>query len=165
MAKTPVGRKRTAASSTSTAAKTPRATPAKSASARTAVKSKTTKGPRLPKQVAAAVKAAQEKQAENIVVLDLRQSGGFTDHFVICTGGNPRQIVAIADAIREHLKRDFGERPTVAEGLDKAEWVLLDYFDFVVHIFSRDCRTFYNLEKLWGNAERRTAEEEEAVEA
>jgi len=89
-----------------------------------------------------------------VVVLDLRKAGGFTDFFVICTANNARQIAAIADGVRETLKKDLGERPAMAEGVDRSEWVLLDYFNFVVHIFSRECRTFYALERLWGNAER-----------
>ena len=109
---------------------------------------------KLPKAVAAAVRAAQDKQASDIVVLDLRKAGGFTDYFVICTGNNPRQITAIADAVRETLKKDLGERPTLSEGVDRSEWILLDYFNFVVHVFSRECRTFYALERLWGTAER-----------
>ena len=109
---------------------------------------------RFPKTVAGAVRAALDKQAEDVVVLDLRKAGGFTDFFVICTGGNPRQITAIADGVRETLKRDLDERPTLTEGIDRSEWILLDYFNFVVHVFSRDCRAFYGLERLWGNAER-----------
>jgi ribosome-associated protein len=112
------------------------------------------RGARLPKAVAGAVKAAQDKKAEDLVVLDLRKAGGFTDYFVICTGGNPRQIVAIADAVRETLKKEYDERPALAEGVDKSEWILLDYFNFVVHVFSRECRAFYGLERLWGNADR-----------
>jgi ribosome-associated protein len=110
--------------------------------------------PKLPKAVAGAVRAAQDKKASDIVVLDLRKAGGFTDYFVICTGQNPRQINAIADAVSETLRTDFGERPTLAEGIQKSAWILLDYFNFVVHIFSPDCRSFYGLERLWGNAER-----------
>jgi ribosome-associated protein len=109
---------------------------------------------RLPKPVAAAVSAARDKKAVNLVVLDLRKAGGFTDYFVICTGTNPRQITAIADGIEERLRSDLGERPALSEGSDKSEWILLDYFNFVVHVFSRDCRAFYGLERLWGNAER-----------
>ena len=101
----------------------------------------------------------------HVVVLDLRKAGGFTDYFVICTGGNPRQITAIADAVRETLKRDFDERTALAEGLDRSEWILLDYFDFVVHIFSRECRAFYGLERLWGNAERIEVSEEPGTSA
>jgi ribosome-associated protein len=110
--------------------------------------------PRMPKAVTAAVRAALDKKAEDVVVLDLRKAGGFTDYFVLCTGANPRQIQAISDAIEETLKRDLGERPAVVEGVEKSEWVLLDYFNFVVHVFSRDMRSFYGLERLWGSAER-----------
>jgi ribosome-associated protein len=109
--------------------------------------------------VTTAVRAALDKKAEDVVVLDLRKAGGFTDHFVICTGGNARQITAIADAVRETLKQELQERPALAEGVDKSEWILLDYFNFVVHIFSRECRTFYALERLWGNAQRHQFEE------
>ena len=108
----------------------------------------------MPKAVAAVISAARDKKAEDVVVLDLRRAGGFTDYFVICTGGNPRQITAIADSVRETLKNELDERPALTEGIDKSEWILLDYFDFVVHIFSRECRSFYGLERLWGNAER-----------
>ena len=120
---------------------------------------------KLPKTVSGAVRAALDKKAEDVVVLDLRKAGGFTDYFVICTGANPRQITAIADAVREILKRDFDERAALAEGLDRSEWILLDYFDFVVHIFSRECRAFYGLERLWGNAERIEVSDEPATSA
>jgi ribosome-associated protein len=110
--------------------------------------------PRIPKAVTAAVRAALDKKAEDVVVLDLGKAGGFTDYFVLCTGANPRQIQAISDSIEETLKRDLGERPAVVEGVEKSEWVLLDYFNFVVHVFSRDMRSFYGLERLWGSAER-----------
>src|SRR5690349_8265673 len=97
---------------------------------------------RLPKAVAAAVAAARDKQAVDLVVLDLRKADGFTDYFIICTGNNSRQIAAIADGIEERLRSDLGERPALSEGSDKSEWILLDYFNFVVHVFSRDCRAF-----------------------
>ena len=100
------------------------------------------------------MQAARDKKAVDIVVLDLRKAGGFTDYFVICTGTNARQIKAIADGVEDTLRKEFGERPTLAEGVDKSEWILLDYFNFVVHVFSRECRAFYDLERLWGNAER-----------
>ena len=112
------------------------------------------KTPRLPKAVAAAVDAARDKKAMDTVVLDLRKADGFTDYFVICSGANPRQIAAIADAVQETLKKQLDERPAVAEGMKSSEWILLDYFNFVVHIFSRECRSFYGLERLWGNATR-----------
>jgi len=121
---------------------------------RTPVARKTAKTPRLPKSVAGAVQAARDKKAIDIVVLDLRKAGGFTDYFVICTGTNPRQIHAIAGGVEDSLRKDFGEKPTLAEGAHKSEWILLDYFNFIVHVFSRECRAFYDLERLWGNAER-----------
>jgi ribosome-associated protein len=115
---------------------------------------KTAKTPKIPKAVAGAVQAARDKKAADVVVLDLRKAGGFTDYFVICTGMNSRQVNAIADSVQETLRSGFGERPTLAEGVHKSEWILLDYFNFIVHVFSRECRAFYDLERLWGNAER-----------
>jgi len=112
------------------------------------------KKPRLPKNVAAAIDAARDKKAEDVVVLDLRKTGGFTDYFVICTAANTRQLTAIADSVQETLRQSLDERPALAEGVDKSEWILIDYFNFVVHVFSRECRAFYDLERLWGNAER-----------
>jgi len=112
------------------------------------------KKPRLPKDVAAAVTAVGDKKAEDVVVLDLRKTGGFTDYFIICTGANARQMTAIADSVQDTLRESLDQRPALAEGVDKSEWILLDYFNFVVHIFSRECRAFYGLERLWGNAER-----------
>jgi ribosome-associated protein len=109
--------------------------------------------PRLPRQVDLAIRAAEDKKADNIVVLDLRKASGFTDYFVICSGGNPRQIRAIADGVMEALAAD-GARPAHIEGHDRSEWILLDYFDFIVHVFAAETRVFYGLERLWGNAER-----------
>ena len=117
---------------------------------------------RLPKAVTAAVHAALDKKASDVVVLDLRKAGGFTDYFVLCTGGNPRQIQAIADSVEMTLKNELGERPALVEGIEKSEWILLDYFNFVVHVFSRECRSFYGLERLWGSAVRHEFEEEAA---
>jgi ribosome-associated protein len=109
---------------------------------------------KFPKSVTGAVQAALDKKAEDVVLLDMRDTGGFTDFFIICTGGNPRHVNAIADGVRDTLKRELEERPGLVEGIDRSEWILLDYFNFVVHVFSRDCRAFYGLERLWGNAER-----------
>src|SRR5215471_547078 len=139
-------------SSDSTPSATP--APARPAARTPASTAPARKTPRLPKAVSTAIDAARDKKALDLVVLDLRKAGGFTDHFVICTGGNPRQITAIADAVRDTLKKELHERPALAEGVDKSEWILLDYFNFVVHVFSRECRTFYGLERLWGNAQR-----------
>jgi len=108
---------------------------------------------RLPKAIELAVRAAGAKKAQDITVLDLRNASGFTDYFIICTGANARQIHAVADAVTEAVA-ETGSRPAYVEGYDRSEWVLVDYFDFIVHIFSPETRAFYGLERLWGNAER-----------
>lgn len=98
-----------------------------------------------------AVRAAESKKATNIKVLDLRPVTSFADTFVICTGSNSRQIQAVADEIEKQLK-EIGERPQSVEGYQNSEWVLLDYGDFVVHVFSEKARGFYDLERLWRDA-------------
>jgi ribosome-associated protein len=108
---------------------------------------------RLPKQIDTAVHAADDKQAKELLVLDLRKAAGFTDYFVICSGSNARQVRAIADAVIESLSAT-GAKPAHVEGYDRSEWILLDYFDFIVHVFAPDTRAFYGLERLWGSAER-----------
>jgi ribosome-associated protein len=111
--------------------------------------------PGLPRPIELAVHAAADKKAEDITVLDLRKTSGFTDHFVICSGTNPRQVRAIADAVVEALA-DHG-KPAHIEGYDRSErsgWILIDYFDFIVHVFVPESRAFYGLERLWGSAER-----------
>jgi len=115
-------------------------------------RSRGTKTP-LPKSIELAVRAAEDKKAEDITVLDLRNAHGFTDYFVICSGTNSRQIRAIADAVVDALVAD-GQKAAHIEGYDRSEWVLVDYFDFIVHVFSPDTRAFYDLERLWGTAER-----------
>lgn len=109
--------------------------------------------PRLPKPIQAVVEAAHDRKATGVIVLDLRKSGAFTDFFVICSASNPRQVQAIADSVEEALKAQK-QRPSLVEGYARAEWVLLDYFDFVVHVFSKHARDFYGLDRLWGNALR-----------
>lgn len=109
--------------------------------------------PRLPKAVATAVEAALGRKAADVVVLDLRKSDAFTDFFIIATGATARQVHAIADAVEAALKAQQ-VRPSNVEGYRQAEWVLLDYFDFVVHVFSPGARSFYGLERLWGTARR-----------
>ena len=147
------------AKTNASAARAPRAvaktktTQPKTASAPRATRART--GPaKLPKAVSAVIATARDKKAVDIVVLDLRKAGGFTDYFVICTAANTRQMTAIADSVQDTLRESLNERPALAEGVDKSEWILLDYFNFVVHVFSRECRAFYGLERLWGNAER-----------
>jgi ribosome-associated protein len=109
--------------------------------------------PRLPKTIQAVIEAARDRKATDIVVLDLRKSGAFTDFFVICSAGNPRQVQAIADTVEESLKGQK-QKPSLVEGYARAEWVLLDYFDYVVHVFSKHARDFYGLDRLWGSAIR-----------
>jgi ribosome-associated protein len=105
-------------------------------------------------QVATVVRACQEKKAENITVLQLdEQASGFTDYFIVCSGSNPRQVQAIADELDKSLSAD-GIEPKHMEGYNQAEWLLMDYVDFVVHIFSESARKFYDLERLWKTATR-----------
>jgi ribosome-associated protein len=113
----------------------------------------------LKRQVSEAIVACQDKKAEEVTVLELeKDSGAFTDYFVVCSGTNPRQIQAIADAVDERLET-LGLRPAHTEGYRQAEWVLLDYVDFVVHIFSENARRYYDLERLWKSARRLGPEE------
>ncbi|MFB3777015.1 MAG: ribosome silencing factor [Bryobacteraceae bacterium] len=98
-----------------------------------------------------AVRAAESKKAVDILVLDLREVTSFTDYFVICSGSNSRQIQAISDEIGQQLKQQ-GVLPRSVEGYDNAEWILADYGDFIVHIFSERARAYYDLERLWRQA-------------
>jgi len=108
---------------------------------------------KLPASIELAVRAAEDKKALEITVMDLRNAHGFTDYFLICSGANTRQIRAIADAVTDALAAT-GSKPNHIEGYDRSEWVLVDYFDFIVHVFSPESRAFYGLERLWGEADR-----------
>ena len=112
---------------------------------------RSTKRSRVPAAILAAVAAVRDKKAEDVLALDLREADAFTDYFVVCTGQNRRQVQAIADAVEATLKAKK-LRPSHVEGYERGEWVLLDYFDFVVHVFAPNARMFYGLERLWGNA-------------
>ena len=114
---------------------------------------KRTKTPKIPSEIDRALGAAEDKKAVDLVVLDLRKASGFTDFFLIASGTNTRQVRAIADGVMEALA-DQGVKPAHVEGYDRSEWILLDYFDFIVHVFAPETRVFYSLERLWGNAER-----------
>jgi ribosome-associated protein len=108
----------------------------------------------LKQQIAAAIQACLEKKAEELSILEMEKgSGAFTDYFVLCSGTNPRQVQAIADEVELRLKA-ADLRPSHVEGYKQAEWVLIDYVDFVVHVFSEKARKFYDLERLWKSAKR-----------
>jgi ribosome-associated protein len=104
-------------------------------------------------QVKIAARAAGEKKAQETLVLRLSAITEFTDYFIICTGASTRQTQAIADAVTEELKK-VKTRPLHTEGYNNAEWILIDYGAFVVHIFTAESRRFYDLERLWRDAER-----------
>ena len=106
----------------------------------------------LKKQVAAAIQACLEKKAEELSILEM-EKGSLADYFVLCSGTNPRQVQAISDEVELRLK-SVGIRPNNIEGYNNAEWILIDYVDFVVHIFSEKARKFYDLERLWKTAKR-----------
>lgn len=107
----------------------------------------------LPKAIALGVAASLDKKALDPVVLDLRKSHAFTDFFIILTGTNTRHVQAVADAVQAALGKK-GLKPTLVEGETRAEWILIDYFDFIFHVFTPATREFYGLERLWGDAER-----------
>ena len=108
----------------------------------------------LKKQVGAVIQACLEKKAEELSILEMEKgSGAFTDYFVLCSGTNPRQVQAISDEVELRLKA-AGIRPNNIEGYNQAEWILMDYVDFVVHVFSEKARKFYDLERLWKSAKR-----------
>jgi ribosome-associated protein len=117
----------------------------------------------LKKQVSSAIQACLDKKGEELSILEMEKgSGAFTDYFVLCSGTNPRQIQAIADEVELRLK-SAGLRPTHVEGYNQADWVLIDYVDFVVHVFSEKARKFYDLERLWKSAKRLQASDLKAI--
>ena len=114
----------------------------------------------IRQQVALALKAVNNKKAEDVALLQLpHESSTFTDYFLICSGSNARQVQAIADEVDERLSKDMGVEPNAREGFDVGEWILLDYVDFVVHIFNAQRRAYYDLERLWKSAHKLTEEE------
>ncbi len=104
-----------------------------------------------------AVKAVDDKKASDIVALDISHIASFADYFLLCTGESSRQIQAIADEVERKL-HEAGIRPAHVEGYRNAEWILMDYIDLVVHVFSKSARTFYDLERLWRDARRLDAQ-------
>ena len=105
----------------------------------------------LPPEVKASVKASLEKMGEELVVLDLRGIASFTDFFIIMHGNSSRQNTAIYESVEEEMKKQK-IKPLSVEGRGRAEWILMDYGDFIVHVFSKEAREYYSLEKLWGDA-------------
>jgi ribosome-associated protein len=103
--------------------------------------------------LATAVGALAERRAERLIVLDLREKSSFTDFFVICHGSSERQVKSLTEEVVEKVRQATGRRPII-EGFTVADWVLLDYGDFLVHVFSAAARDFYRLESLWGDADR-----------
>src|SRR4051812_22162300 len=101
-----------------------------------------------------AVRCAADKKAFDMVALDLRKIASFTEFFLIASGSNQRQVQAIADDINEQLKKQMERRAVRVEGYNSAEWVLLDYGDFIVHVFNNESREFYDLARLWRDAGR-----------
>ena len=108
----------------------------------------------LDETVKLALDCAAEKKAVNTIALDLREIASFTEFFIITSGTNQRQVQAISDEIEEQLKKQLSSKPVRIEGYNTAEWVLMDYGDFVVHIFEQKAREFYDLERLWRDARK-----------
>lgn len=104
--------------------------------------------------VKAAATAAMSRRAQDGVILDLRQLDGFTDFFAIFSGTSDIQVEGISQAVLEELENNWAQKPWHQEGERKADWILLDYVDFVVHVFLSERRTYYNLERLWAEAEQ-----------
>ncbi len=130
----------------------PVSTPQTARAASSPPREKKTATPRLPADLKLAIAAAQDKLAVDLTVLDLRNATAFTDFFIVCTGTNTKQVQAIADSVESRL-RAAGQKPALVEGYRRGEWILLDYFTFIVHVFLPSRRTFYALERLWGGAE------------
>jgi ribosome-associated protein len=108
----------------------------------------------LDEEVKLALICASEKKASQLTVIDLREVASFTEFFLIASGNNQRQVQAISDEINEQLKKQLDSRPVRIEGYSTGEWILLDYGDFIVHVFEKNAREFYDLERLWLDAKR-----------
>ena len=108
----------------------------------------------LDEEVKLALVCASEKKAFDMVALDLREIASFTEFFIICSGANQRQVQAISDEINEQLKKQLKTKAIRVEGYNAGEWILLDYGDFVVHIFEKAARDFYDLQRLWRDARK-----------
>lgn len=112
----------------------------------------------IRERVRLAVESALEKKAYDLEVLDVTGLTPIADFFIICSANTERQTTAIYDSIEERVRADGGQKPLLVEGIHPGRWILVDYGDFIVHIFTEECRRFYALERLWGDAPNRTAE-------
>lgn len=121
------------------------------AAAQPAVKKRATPTP-VRHLARTAVDAIQGKKGHDVTVLDMRKVSGVADFFVVCTGDSDLQIRAIVDAVETQIREAYGEKPWHREGVEHMQWVLLDYVDLVVHVFSPEKRLFYGIERLWGDA-------------
>lgn len=116
-----------------------------------------------PEQLAEAIAAqAADKKAIDVVELDVRGVVGYTDFFLVCSGNTARQVKAIHDGIHQTLKDEYGTLPRRVEGVREATWILMDYLDVVVHVFTPEARDFYRLEQLWGEVPARAMQAAEA---
>jgi ribosome-associated protein len=117
-----------------------------------------------PEEIANAIaELASDRKAVDIVQLDLRGIASYADYFVICTGRSDRQAKAIHDAIQQGMKEEHDIRPIRVEGVTQATWILMDYADVIVHVFTPDMREYYRLEQLWGEAPTRAITEPTAA--
>jgi ribosome-associated protein len=107
---------------------------------------------RIDAKVREAVHAALDKKAIQLEVLEVSELTSLADFFIICSGGTERQTIAIADSVEERLREKLEARPRMIEGISPGRWILMDYGDFIMHVFTEDCRRFYALERLWGDA-------------
>lgn len=112
----------------------------------------------IERRVRTAANAASSKQATNLLVLDVRKLTSIADYFILCSASSDRQASAIVDTVEESLREHHGTKPLMAEGKNSGRWVLLDFGDFIVHVFNEETRKFYSLERLWGDAPDVTAE-------
>ncbi len=112
----------------------------------------------IQRRVKSAVEAALDKKAFELDVLSVGALTSIADYFILCSASNERQTKAIADAVEERLREEHDSRPLYVEGTNVGRWVLMDYGDFIIHVFTEECRRFYSLERLWGDAPNSTAD-------
>jgi ribosome-associated protein len=119
----------------------------------------------IQRRVRTAVSAALDKKASDLDVLAVSELTSIADYFIICSAGSERQAQAVADAVQERLRERDSVKPLLVEGTTPGRWILLDYGDFIFHVFTEDCRRFYGLERLWGDAPNVTSDFSEEAES